>query len=219
MSRGGRVWFLYQVHQARWNWWTEPSCRHGPRSAAHRWSTWLSSEIFCSCKNGPGITAFCFGTPTNYIIYYIPTFFSFFFACIMEHQKNMVKLFHLGQWPSWWLLHWTGGRDVLSTLGGGHISKRLEASIRFWCLWKKSYQRNIFKKHRWVTTTSYLSNATVDGSEIPNNHLGCIKPSKHINWCRISSINRINWDGCVFFVAGHLDVLFHMYPGMDTSRL
>jgi len=30
--------------------------------------------------------------------------------------------------------------------------------------------------------------------EIPNNHLGCIKPCKqwdtyHINWCRISSIN------------------------------
>ena len=32
--------------------------------------------------------------------------------------------------------------------------------------------------------------------EIPNNHLGCIKPCKywdifHINWCRIFSINRI----------------------------
>ena len=31
--------------------------------------------------------------------------------------------------------------------------------------------------------------------EIPNNHLGCIKPCKewdvyHVNWCRISSINR-----------------------------
>ena len=37
---------------------------------------------------------------------------------------------------------------------------------------------------------------TVDGSEIPNNHLGCINPGKlwdiyHINWCRISSINRM----------------------------
>ena len=36
----------------------------------------------------------------------------------------------------------------------------------------------------------------VDGSEIPNNHLGCIKPCKWweklpINWCRISAINSI----------------------------
>ena len=36
---------------------------------------------------------------------------------------------------------------------------------------------------------------TVDGSEIPNNHLECIKPGKSwdnlpINWCRISSINK-----------------------------
>ena len=35
---------------------------------------------------------------------------------------------------------------------------------------------------------------TVDGSKIPNNHVGYIKPCKyrdiyHINWCRISSIN------------------------------
>ena len=41
-----------------------------------------------------------------------------------------------------------------------------------------------------------ISLPTVDGSEIPNNHLGCIKPCKwwnrlYINWCRISAINSI----------------------------
>ena len=39
---------------------------------------------------------------------------------------------------------------------------------------------------------------TVYGSEIPNNHLGCMKPCKSwdklpINWCTISSINSISF--------------------------
>ena len=43
------------------------------------------------------------------------------------------------------------------------------------------------------TTTLFL---TLSMEEIPNNHLGCIKPCKDwdrlpINWCRISSINSI----------------------------
>ena len=45
--------------------------------------------------HGPGITAFCFGTPTNYIIY--QHVFSFLFACIMEHQKNNGQA--LSSWP------------------------------------------------------------------------------------------------------------------------
>ena len=43
-----------------------------------------------------------------------------------------------------------------------------------------------------------LSSLPVDGSEIPNNHLRCIKPCKQwgelpINWCRISAINNISY--------------------------
>ena len=47
-------------------------------------------------------------------------------------------------------------------------------------------------------------NCTVDGSEIPNNHLGCIKilvdswDRLHIKWCRISSINSMSWYDFLF---------------------
>ena len=38
---------------------------------------------------------------------------------------------------------------------------------------------------------------TVDDSEIPNNHLGCIRPCKqwdiyHINWCTISEPSTVS---------------------------
>ena len=46
-----------------------------------------------------------------------------------------------------------------------------------------------------VEMVNIISHDTVDGSEIPNNHLGCKKKTVnnginyHINWCRISAIN------------------------------
>ena len=47
----------------------------------------------------------------------------------------------------------------------------------------------------WDTSVVQFLNATVDGSGIPNNHLGCIEPSK--NWDKVpklvNRISSINW--------------------------
>lgn len=124
--------------RARWNWWTEPSCRHAPLA-------WFTGD-----PHGYPVRIFEAGTyrcnkqslrisvsSWNAKKRQSTNMFLLFIFVRMYHgtSEKTVKLFGLGQWSSWWLLHWTGGRDVLSTLGGGRISKRLEASIPFWCLW------------------------------------------------------------------------------------
>ena len=57
--------------------------------------------------------------------------------------------------------------------------------------------------------------------EIPNNHLGCIKPCKqwdnlHINWCRISSIDSIS--GEVIISREDRAILAHVASNFDVGH-
>ena len=60
--------------------------------------------------------------------------------------------------------------------------------------WQCDRKLVLFSLGKAVDGSENSVSTTVDGSEIPNHHLGCIKPYEYwdvyyINWCRISYIN------------------------------
>jgi len=75
-------------------------------------------------------------------------------------------------------------------------------------------------EHQWVSLGFFTP--PVDASEIPNNHLGCIKPCEErinvlINWCRVSSIHSIsNPNNALFRGNPSID---HTIGLFDPSKL